>query len=70
MRSTRAKTVTLLTVLALLATPALAGARALLIDGSTSIFPLMTQLAAAYHKATHQPRPRSGREPRAWASTM
>jgi phosphate transport system substrate-binding protein len=59
-RSTRAMTVTLLTALALLAAPAAAGARALLIDGSTSIFPLMTQLAAAYHKATHQPTPKVG----------
>ncbi len=60
MRSTRAKTITLLTALALLAAPAAAGARALLIDGSTSIFPLMNQLAAAYHKATHQPLPKVG----------
>jgi phosphate transport system substrate-binding protein len=59
-RPTRATTVTLLIALTLLATPAIAGARALLIDGSTSIFPLMTQLAAAYHKATHQPTPKVG----------
>jgi phosphate transport system substrate-binding protein len=57
-RKTRTATILLLTTLTLgLATPALAGARALLIDGSTSIFPLMTQLAAAYHRATHQPTP-------------
>lgn len=43
-----------------LAVPAAAAARALLIDGSTSIFPLMTQLAAAYHKATHKPEPKVG----------
>ena len=43
-----------------LAAPAAAGARALLLSGSTSIFPLMIQLAAAYHKATHQPTPKVG----------
>jgi phosphate transport system substrate-binding protein len=59
-RTTRAKTVTLIAAFALLAAPAVAGARALLIDGSTSIFPLMTQLATAYHKATHQPTPKVG----------
>jgi phosphate transport system substrate-binding protein len=42
----------------MLAVPAAAGARALLIDGSTSIFPLMNQLASAYHKATKQPTPK------------
>jgi phosphate transport system substrate-binding protein len=53
------RTLTLsLTAALVLAVPAVAGARALLIDGSTSIFPLMTQLAAAYHKATHQPTPK------------
>jgi phosphate transport system substrate-binding protein len=46
--------------LALGVAPAMAQARALLIDGSTSVFPLMTQLAAAYHKATHQPTPKVG----------
>jgi phosphate transport system substrate-binding protein len=59
-RSTRLMTATLLAALTLLAAPAAAGARALLIDGSTSVFPLVTQLAAAYHKATHQPTPRVG----------
>jgi phosphate transport system substrate-binding protein len=59
-RMTRATTVTLLSALALLAAPAYAGARALLIDGSTSVFPLMSQLAAAYHRATHQPTPKVG----------
>jgi phosphate transport system substrate-binding protein len=53
--------VTLLTALTLAIAPtALASARSLLIDGSTSIFPLMTQLAAAYHSATHQPKPKVG----------
>ncbi len=61
MRPTRAKTVTVTLLAALaLAAPAVAGARALLIDGSTSIFPLMSQLTVAYHKATHQPTPKVG----------
>jgi phosphate transport system substrate-binding protein len=50
----------LLAMLAVVSAPALAQARSLLIDGSTSVFPLMTQLAAAYHKATHQPTPHVG----------
>jgi phosphate transport system substrate-binding protein len=50
----------LLAALALLSVPAIAQASAILIDGSTSVFPLMTQLAAAYHKATHQPTPKVG----------
>jgi phosphate transport system substrate-binding protein len=58
-RKTRTLTLSLAAAL-LLAVPALAGARALLIDGSTSVFPLMNQLAAAYHKATHQPAPKIG----------
>jgi phosphate transport system substrate-binding protein len=58
-RPTRTATISLLAALAL-AAPATAGARALLLSGSTSIFPLMTQLAAAYHKATHQPTPKVG----------
>jgi phosphate transport system substrate-binding protein len=58
-RTTRTLTVSLIAALAL-AAPAVAGARALLIDGSTSVFPLMTQLAAAYHKATKQPTPKVG----------
>ncbi len=58
-RPTRTLTVSLIAVLAL-AVPAVAGARALLIDGSTSVFPLMTQLAAAYHKATKEPTPKVG----------
>ncbi len=61
MRLIRTVTVSSLALLALAVGPAAASAsRALLIDGSTSIFPLMTQLAAAYHKATHQPTPKVG----------
>lgn len=59
MRLTRTAAV-VLAVLLSLAVPAVAAARALLIDGSTSIFPLMTQLASAYHKATHRPAPKVG----------
>jgi phosphate transport system substrate-binding protein len=61
-RPTRTTIVATLTVLSMaLAVPTAAVAsRALLIDGSTSIFPLMTQLAAAYHSATHQPTPKVG----------
>ena len=58
-RPTRSAVVTLIAVLAL-AAPAVAGARALLLSGSTSIYPLMVQLAAAYHRATHQPTPKVG----------
>lgn len=58
-RPTRTATTALIVTLALVV-PATAGARALLLSGSTSIFPLMTQLAAAYHKATHQPTPKVG----------
>jgi phosphate transport system substrate-binding protein len=46
--------------LTLAAAPALGGGRALTIDGSTSIFPLMTQLAQAWHNATHEPTPHVG----------
>lgn len=61
MRQIRTVTVSLLALLALALAPTAAGAaRALLIDGSTSVFPLMTQLASAYHKATHQPAPKVG----------
>lgn len=59
MRRTRTAAIVLAVALSL-AVPAAAAARALLIDGSTSIFPLMTQLAAAYHKATHKPEPKVG----------
>ena len=47
-------------ILLSLALPAAAAAKALLIDGSTSMFPLVSQLAAAYHKATHAPEPKVG----------
>lgn len=61
MRITRTLIVPLIAVAAL-AVPATAGAgsSALLIDGSTSVYPLMTQLASAYHKATKQPAPKVG----------
>jgi phosphate transport system substrate-binding protein len=58
-RTIRTLTITLITLFAL-AAPAVAGESALTIDGSTSIFPLMTQLASAYHKATHAPTPKVG----------
>jgi phosphate transport system substrate-binding protein len=57
-RPTRAVTVLLAAAALALAAPAAAGARALLLSGSTSIYPLMIQLASAYHKATHQPTPK------------
>jgi phosphate transport system substrate-binding protein len=57
LKRSRAMTASLIVSLALVVVPATAAARALLIDGSTSIFPLMIQLASAYHKATHQPTP-------------
>lgn len=60
MRSNRAATISLLSAFALLLTPAAANARALLLSGSTSMFPLVTQLGALYHKDTHQPAPRVG----------
>ncbi len=61
MRLIRTVTVSSLTIFALAAAPTAASAsRALLIDGSTSVFPLMTQLAAAYHKATGQSTPKVG----------
>ncbi len=60
MRLTRTATVSLLATLALALAPAAANARSLLIDGSTSVFPLMNQLASAYHKATHAPTPKVG----------
>jgi phosphate transport system substrate-binding protein len=53
-------TATVLAMLAFASVPAAAQARAVLIDGSTSMFPLVNQLAAAYHKATHQPAPKVG----------
>ncbi len=60
MRPTRLTTVTLLAALVIASVPAVAFARAVLVDGSTSMFPLVNQLAAAYHKATHQPAPKIG----------
>jgi phosphate transport system substrate-binding protein len=39
---------------------AVVSSRALRIDGSTSIFPLMIQLAAAWHRATREPTPQVG----------
>jgi len=59
-RPNRAATISLLTALTLLIAPAAASARALLLSGSTSMFPLVTQLAALYHKNTHAPTPRVG----------
>src|ERR1700730_4364343 len=56
----RSLIVSLLAALTLAGVPAMAQGRALLIDGSTSVFPLMNQLAAAYHKSTHQPTPKVG----------
>ena len=60
MRPTRTVTVLLIAAALAVAAPAAAGARALLLSGSTSIYPLMIQLASAYHKATHQPTPKIG----------
>jgi phosphate transport system substrate-binding protein len=59
-RPNRAATTSLLIALALLVTPAAASARSLLLSGSTSMFPLVSQLGALYHKQTHQPSPRVG----------
>ncbi len=59
-RMNRSLTASLLATLALASVPAMAQGRALLIDGSTSVFPLMSQLAPAYHKATHAPTPKVG----------
>jgi len=60
-RLTRTVTVSLIAAFVLAIVPAGAlAARALLIDGSTSVFPLMSQLANAYHRATHAPTPRVG----------
>lgn len=59
-RPTRTVILTLSAVLALAVPTGALAAKALLIDGSTSVYPLMVQLAAAYHKATHQPAPQVG----------
>jgi phosphate transport system substrate-binding protein len=56
----RPSIVAVLAVLALAAAPAMAQASAVLIDGSTSMFPLVNQLAVAYHKATHEATPKVG----------
>ncbi|HEY1688151.1 MAG TPA: phosphate ABC transporter substrate-binding protein [Solirubrobacteraceae bacterium] len=58
MRRTRNAAIALAAVLTLAAPASAIAAKALLIDGSTSIFPLMTQLASAYHKSTHKPEPK------------
>jgi len=47
-----------LACLAVFAVPAAAGARQLLVGGSTSVQPLAEKLAAAYHAHTHRPKPR------------
>jgi phosphate transport system substrate-binding protein len=57
-RPTRTLSVLLAAAALTLAVPAAADARALLLSGSTSIYPLMIKLAAAYHTATHQPTPK------------
>ncbi len=61
-RSSRAAIISLLSALTLLLTPTLAGAggNALLLSGSTSMYPLVIKVAALYHKETHQPEPRVG----------
>jgi len=59
-RMTRTALVSLIAIFTLGVLPAVASARAVLLDGSTSMFPLVTQLATAYHKATHQPAPHVG----------
>jgi phosphate transport system substrate-binding protein len=60
-RHPRAIIVSLLAVLVLVVAPAAYAARALVIDGSTSVFPLVSQLAAAYHKAFPKvPSPKVG----------
>jgi len=55
------RTLILSLILALvLAVPAAAGARRLIIDGSTSMLPLVQKLATAYHKSTGRPAPKVG----------
>jgi phosphate transport system substrate-binding protein len=50
-----------LTACLLLAIPAVAGSKQLIISGSTSMLPMVQKLAAAYHKAfPHIPTPRVG----------
>ena len=57
MRPHRTLVVSFVAVL-VLAVPSVAFGRALIIGGSTSVLPLAQKLAAAYHKATHQPTPK------------
>jgi phosphate transport system substrate-binding protein len=53
------RTLTISLILALvLAVPASAVAKRLIIGGSTSVLPLAQKLAAAYHHATHSPEPK------------
>jgi phosphate transport system substrate-binding protein len=59
-RLKRAAIIPLLIAFALMLTPAYAAARALLLSGSTSMYPLVIQIAALYHKETHQPAPSVG----------
>jgi phosphate transport system substrate-binding protein len=47
-----------LLVAAALVAPANAFGKRLIIDGSTSMLPLVQKLGAAYHKATHKPDPK------------
>ncbi len=60
MRVHRTLTVSLILALALIA-PAAAGAKTLILDGSTSMLPLVQKLASAYHKANPRiPTPKVG----------
>jgi phosphate transport system substrate-binding protein len=49
-----------LIVAAALVAPANAFGKRLIIDGSTSMLPLVQKLATAYHNATHKPAPKVG----------
>jgi phosphate transport system substrate-binding protein len=49
-----------LIIAAVLAVPALALAKTVILDGSTSMLPLVQKLATAYHKATKKPAPKVG----------
>ena len=49
-----------LAVSLVLAVPATAAAKQLIIGGSTSMLPLVQKLASAYHKALHAPAPKVG----------
>lgn len=59
MRASRIFLASVLLAAALVA-PASASAKRLLIDGSTSMLPLVQKLATAYSKATHKPAPKVG----------